>query len=91
MDEGNSPVRETQIRMQIQEVDKAIKMIEGTVVALEMRLKPVMRSIPETGCKAEKVPVPEMLCPLAQDIKDRSKTIRALNDRLDQVLNALEV
>jgi hypothetical protein len=77
-----------QVDREMEFLEGAIRNLTGTLQVLLSRIQPVLRPIPPDG--KEEVPE-DFLVPLADSIRARRWGIEAINNRLNVVLDHLEI
>lgn len=89
--DSDQPQRETQIRKAMDELHKGIAMLDEKANFLAERLSPALRSLPPTPEKPTTGEDQAKECDLAEDILSGSRKICAIRERLEDLLERLEL
>jgi len=85
----NVPIRETEVNRVMSNLAKAVECLVQSVDATEARLSGIVRNVPNQP--SDKVSEPEYNTLLAQEINKIHNKVQYLRERLDDLLNRVEL
>lgn len=84
--------RETQVRQQLTQLEKAVQSLDNALATLHPRLEPVLRQAVPTPIGGENSgKVSEVLCQVAEEIRAKIERIRSLTYGVESATERLEL
>lgn len=85
-----NPVQIPEVQRTLEDLANAISRVSEVGAKLSTRLNPVLRSVPD-GAEGKGNAPEVMLCPLADQVRDKTKHVHSIAANLEELLGRIEL